>query len=286
MDVEIKALDMRYGRHIALRGIDMTLSEGVTGLLGLNGAGKSTLMKILATLLLPTRGQVRIGSWRLPREQAQVRRCLGYLPQEFGLPGNLTGREYLRYAAIMKDAPEREADRWLSEVALDEAANRRLGGYSGGMKQRIGIAQALLGDPDLLVVDEPTAGLDPEQRAHLRTLLAQRRPGRVALISTHVVADLEQVADRVVVLHKGEVRFSGTLDELAARAEGCVWSLSGPANAPRPLGAQVIAERLQEGRMVRRLLSAARPDPSAEPAAPTAEEGYLSLIGRGGEVER
>ncbi len=286
MDVEIRGLERRYGRHTALHSIDLALNEGVTGLLGLNGAGKSTLMKILATLLAPSRGQVRIGPWHLPREQAQVRRCLGYLPQEFGLPGSLTGREYLRYAALMKDVPEREAGRLLSEVGLEEAGNRRLGGYSGGMKQRIGIAQALLGDPDLLVVDEPTAGLDPEQRTHLRTLLAERRSGRVTLISTHVVADLEQVADRVIVLHKGEMRFNGTLGELAARAEGYVWSLSSPAAGPRPAGVQVIAERMQQGRMVRRLLAPARPDPSAEPVAPTAEEGYLSLIARGGEVAR
>ncbi len=277
---------MRYGRHTALQGIDLLVGEGVTGLLGLNGAGKSTLMKILATLLVPSKGQVRVGPWHLPAGQAHVRRCLGYLPQEFGLPGNLTGREYLRYAALMKDVPWRDADRLLSEVGLDEAGNRRLGSYSGGMKQRIGIAQALLGDPALLVIDEPTAGLDPEQRAHLRTLLAQRRSGRVTLLSTHVVADLEQVADRVVVLHKGELRFAGTLDALAARAEGRVWSLSGPAAAPRPAGAQIIAERIQEGRMVRRLLAPARPDPAAEPVTPTAEEGYLSLIARGAEAGR
>ena len=277
---------MRYGRHTALRGIDLALREGVTGLLGPNGAGKSTLMKILATLLAPSRGLVRIGSWHLPREQAQVRRGLGYLPQEFGLPGNLTGREYLHYAAIMKDVPEREADHLLSEVGLEEASNRRLSAYSGGMKQRVGIAQALLGDPDLLIVDEPTAGLDPEQRTHLRTLLARRRSGRVTLLSTHVVADLEQVADFVVVLHKGELRFAGTLTELAAWAEGCVWSLSGPASAPRPTGAQIIAERVQEGRLVRRLLAPARPAPCAEPVTPTAEEGYLSLIARGMEVAR
>jgi ABC-type multidrug transport system ATPase subunit len=159
---------------------------------------------------------------------------LGYLPQEFGLPGNLSGREYLRYAAAMKGAPATEADRLLAEVGLEEVGGRHIRGYSGGMKQRLGIAQALLGDPDLLLVDEPTAGLDPEQRTHLRNLLARRRAGRVTLFSTHVVADLAQVADHVIVLHRGQVRFVGTLDELAAQAEGQVWTLETQAGAPCP----------------------------------------------------
>ena len=278
MQIALEDLEMRYGRQVALRGVNLVLDEGVTGLLGPNGAGKSTLMKIVATLLVPQKGRVRVGGWSLPREQHEVRCHLGYLPQEFGLPGNLSGREYLRYAAAMKGAPKAEADRLLAEVGLEGAGGRHIRGYSGGMKQRLAIAQALLGDPDLLLVDEPTAGLDPEQRARLRNLLARHRPGRITLFSTHVVADLAQVADRVVVLHRGQVRFVGTLDELAAQAEGRVWTLEAWPEAPCPAGATVLAERLQQGRLVRRLLAAMRPHPEARPAEPTPEEGYLTVV--------
>jgi ABC-2 type transport system ATP-binding protein len=284
MEIALEQVELRYGRHAALQGIDLAMSEGVWGLLGPNGAGKSTLMKIVATLLVPRRGRVRVGPWRLPDEQHEVRRRLGYLPQEFGLPGNLSGREYLRYAAAIKGAPAAEADRLLAAVSLEEAGRRHIRGYSGGMKQRLAIAQALLGDPDLLLVDEPTAGLDPEQRTSLRTLLAQRRAGRVTLFSTHVVADLAQVADRVVVLHRGQVRFVGTLDELAARAEGRVWTLEAQPEAPCPPGAAVLAERVHDGRLRRRLLADTRPHPEAEPAVPTLEEGYLSVIPFGGQA--
>ncbi len=278
MKIAIGQLKVRYGRQVALPGIDLALEEGVTGLLGPNGAGKSTLMKVLATLLTPQQGQVQIGPWSLPRDQQQVRGHLGYLPQEFGLPGNLSGREYLRYAATLKGAAAAEADQLLAEVRLAEVAARPIGSYSGGMKQRLAIAQALLGDPDLLIVDEPTAGLDPQQRTHLRGLIARRRSGRLTLFSTHVVADLDQVADRVVVLHQGQVRFAGTLEALADRAAGRVWSVEGPAGAEVPTGATLVSERRQEGRLVRRLLAAARPHPAARRVEPTAEEGYLYVI--------
>lgn len=278
MQITLEDVEQRYGRQVALQGVNLTMEEGVWGLLGPNGAGKSTLMKVLATLLVPRRGAVRIGLWRLPGQQHEVRRRLGYLPQEFGLPGNLSGREYLRYAAAMKGVPGAEADRLLAEVGLEEAGGRWIRGYSGGMKQRLAIAQALLGDPDLLIVDEPTAGLDPEQRTRLRTLLARRREGRTTLFSTHVVADLAQVADRVAVLHRGQVRFVGTLTGLAAQAEGCVWALAGPPGAPCPMGAELLAERRQAGQVERRLLARAQPHPEARPAEPTAEEGYLCVI--------
>jgi ABC-type multidrug transport system ATPase subunit len=278
VNINLEQIGMRYGRHIALQDVSLTLEEGVVGLLGPNGAGKSTLMKILATQLQPSRGRVQIGGWTLPADQHQVRCHLGYLPQEFGLPGNLSGREYLHYAAAMKGLAADEADRLLSEVGLQEAGGRRVRGYSGGMKQRLGVAQALLGEPDLLIVDEPTAGLDPEQRTHLRTLLARRRDGRLTLLSTHVVTDLEQVADRVVVLHQGWVRFVGTLEGLAAAAEGRVWTLEGVRDAACPPDVTVVAERRQEGRLVRRLVSRARPHPAARPAEPTPEEGYLAVI--------
>lgn len=278
MKVILREVGVRYGRQVALEGITLEFEEGVWGLLGPNGAGKSTLMKVLATLLVADRGSVQIGPFRLPREQHEVRRRLGYLPQEFGLPGNVSGREYLRYAAAMKGASPAEADRLLEVVGLQEVAGRPLRSYSGGMKQRVGIAQALLGEPYLLLVDEPTADLDPEQRTRLRTLLARHRPGHTVLFSTHVVGDLEQVADRVVVLHRGRVRFVGTLEELASRGEGWVWALADAPEVAYRLRATVLSERLIDGRLVRRLFAREQPHPDAVAAAPTVEEGYLSVI--------
>ncbi|MCG0238891.1 MAG: ATP-binding cassette domain-containing protein [Firmicutes bacterium] len=286
MEIAVEDLTVRYGRHLALAGVSLHLTEGVTGLLGPNGAGKSTLMKVLATLLPPQAGRVRIGPWVLPRDQHPVRERLGYLPQQFGLPGNLTGREYLQYAAAMKGAPAAEAEALLEAVGLAEAADRPIRTYSGGMHQRLGIAQALLGDPDLVVVDEPTAGLDPEQRTRFRHLLTRRRPGRVTLFSTHVVADLDQVADRVVVLHRGQVRFTGTLGELAALAEGWVWVMERPVGAPPPPGATVVSEQWADGQVLTRVIAPKRPDPAARPVPPTPEDGYLVVIRSAAPAER
>jgi len=198
MSVEIRIEDLvfRYGKRTALDGVNLRLNEGVTGLLGPNGAGKSTLMKIIATLLRHNHGRVHVCGWELPRDGQYVRQNLGYLPQVFGFPENLTGREYLLYAAAMKAAPETQVDMLLDEVGLLHVGNRAIRSYSGGMKQRLGIAQALLGDPRLLIVDEPTSGLDPEQRSRFRYLLTQRRTDRITLFSTQ----LQTLSRQLIVL--------------------------------------------------------------------------------------
>lgn len=282
MQIHIEDLAFRYGRRTALEGVNLRLNEGVTGLLGPNGAGKSTLMKILATLLTPRHGKVRVGGWELPREGQYVRRNLGYLPQVFGFPENLTGREYLLYAAAMKDAPETQVEVLLDEVGLLQAGRRPIRTYSGGMKQRLGIAQALLGDPQLLIVDEPTSGLDPEQRSRFRYLLTQHRAERVTLFSTHVVADLEQVADHVAVMHQGRIRFFGTLKELAEHARGRVWVWHCSTPPPPLSGVYVVSEHGEEGGGTElRVIAPARPGDAAVAVAPTVEEGYLALLGSG-----
>lgn len=279
MEIQLENVSFRYGRHLALDGLNLHLKDGVTGLLGPNGAGKSTLMQLLATLLQPQSGQIQVGPWRLPQEQRHVREHLGYLPQQFGLPGNLTGREYMRLAAAMKGCSDEAAETLLAEVELTAAAGRRIRTYSGGMQQRLAIAQALLGDPDLVIVDEPTAGLDPEQRTRFRHLLTQRRQGRITLFSTHVVADLIQVADQVAVLHQGRIRFTGTLDELAAQASGRVWLVERSEGERLPGSVTPIAEHWEEGRVITRVLAPSRPSPEAIPAVPTPEDGYLAVIG-------
>ncbi|QUL99568.1 MAG: ATP-binding cassette domain-containing protein [Candidatus Fermentithermobacillus carboniphilus] len=284
MSVEIRIEDLvfRYGKRTALDGVNLTLNEGVTGLLGPNGAGKSTLMKILATLLRHRHGKVYVNGWELPCDGQYVRQNLGYLPQVFGFPENLTGREYLLYAAAMKGAPESQVDMLLDEVGLLNVGDRAIRTYSGGMKQRLGIAQALLGDPRLLIVDEPTSGLDPEQRSRFRYLLTQRRTDRITLFSTHVVADLEQTADRVAVMHQGKIRFFGTLKELAECAGGQVWVFRRTPSTPPLTGAYVVSERFQDGDIVARVISRTKPTLDAVSVSPTAEEGYLVLLGNSG----
>src|SRR5690625_4319091 len=201
------------------------------GLLGPNGAGKTTLMRILATLIPKSGGRVRIGSFDLESEPHKVREILGYLPQAFNTYRNFTAAEVLDYVALLKgivDTKERRKviDAVLEQVNLSRRSRDKVGTYSGGMKQRVGIAQALIGDPKLLIVDEPTAGLDPEERIRFRNLLGEISGDRIVILSTHVVADIESVCTDLAVLNQGRLLYRGTPEALARRAEGKVWSVT------------------------------------------------------------
>jgi ABC-type multidrug transport system ATPase subunit len=226
--LEIRSLTKVYpGGTTALADVSLTLGEGVLGLLGANGAGKTTLMSILATVTRPTHGSVRWDGEDVLANPLVVRRALGYLPQDFGVYDKLTAREFLAYLGRLKGLPERGlADRvtaLLELVNLHGVADRRLGGYSGGMRQRVGIAQALLGDPRLLIVDEPTVGLDPEERVRFRNLLAEIAHGRLVILSTHIVSDVEAVASQIAVLRRGHLLAVATPEELLSRAAGKVF---------------------------------------------------------------
>jgi len=203
LNIEIHNLSKSYKSAKALQEVSLQIPGGVFGLLGPNGAGKTTLMRILATLLLPSSGSARVGDWEVIRQPDEVRRHLGYLPQEFGFFGSLTAFEMLDYIAIMKGVSvhRRKAaiEEALASVGLEDRGQQRIRAYSGGMKQRLGIAQALLGDPDLLIVDEPTGGLDPEERIRFRGIIGRMGSQRTVLLSTHIVADIEASCDRVAV---------------------------------------------------------------------------------------
>ncbi len=278
--LEIQGLTRSYGRTLALDGVSLSVGPGVLGLLGPNGAGKTTLLSILATVTRPSAGTFAWQGRDGLRDPFAVRRELGYLPQDFGLHGQLTAREFLRYVGRLKGLSGRTLERRLGEllevVNLRAAADRRLSGYSGGMRQRVGIAQALLGDPRLLIVDEPTVGLDPEERLRFRNLLSEIAHGRVVILSTHIVSDVEAVAERIAVLRRGRLVALARPEELLRSAEGRVFrALVAPerlAEAQRRVSVASLLRR-PEGVQVRFV---GAPDwPGAEPVEPTLEDAYL-----------
>jgi len=280
--LDIQALGKVYpDGTVALADVSLRVGEGVLGLLGPNGAGKSTLMAILATLTRPTSGTFLWDGHDGLREPLRVRRQLGFLPQDFGVYGQLTAREFLRYLGRLKGLGGRALDARVGEVLelvnLRSAAERRLSGYSGGMRQRVGIAQALLADPRLLIVDEPTVGLDPEERVRFRNLLAELSRGRVVILSTHIVSDVEAVASRIAVVRAGRIVACARPEELLRAAAGRVFRALVPedglarAQATVPISSMV---RRPDGVQVRYVTEGARLEGS-EPVEPTLEDAYL-----------
>jgi ABC-2 type transport system ATP-binding protein len=286
MRIEIAGLTKTYrGGVAALDGLDLVVPTGMFGLLGANGAGKTTLMRIIAGLVRPTAGHVTVGGHDMSSAAGRtaVKRGLGYLPQDLGVYPDLTARQFLDYVALLKGMDERPLRRrrvgeLLEVVALTADADRRLRGFSGGMRQRVGIAQALLADPQLLIVDEPTAGLDPEERIRFRTLLSQFAGRRTVLLSTHIVDDIAQTCREVAVLATGRLIFRGTVDELTHRARGRVWAVV--TDGPPPAEGTVVSALPHEGGMRYRVVAPDAPGPRAQPVEPALEDGYLALTAR------
>jgi ABC-type multidrug transport system ATPase subunit len=285
MELLIERLSKRFGSRWALRDVSLRTGPELVGLVGPNGAGKTTLMRIIATLLEPSEGSVRWNGQETRTHGSQLRQVLGYLPQEFGIYPEFTGRRFLRYLAAMKGLPteiaHRRVDEVLELVHLESVADRRLTTYSGGMKQRIGIAQALLNDPELLIVDEPTAGLDPEERVRFRTLLASLTASRVTLLSTHIIADVEAVATRLVILREGRLLTDTTPDELIARAAGKVWTVTVDGATAQRLQVthRISALVSRPSGIVLRVVSETRPHEDAQLVEPSLEDAYLWEVG-------
>ena len=286
MELCITHLSKQYGRQAALRDISLTCGAEVLGLVGPNGAGKTSLMRILATLIPQTEGSVTWNGLDTRRQAEAIRRVLGYLPQEFGLYEEFSARQILRYLGAMKGLPDRlarlRADELLELVNLEKDADRRLGTYSGGMKQRVGIAQALLNDPELLIVDEPTAGLDPAERVRFRMLLASLASQRLVILSTHIIGDVEAVASRLVVLNQGRLVADSSPEALLAGAAGQVWSVTTDAATALKLQSahQVSAMVQQPAGVALRIVSPVRPHEVAQPMEPTLEDAYLLVVGQ------
>jgi len=283
--IEEVGKDYRGGVR-ALDGVSLVLEPGVLGLLGPNGAGKSTLMRILATLTRPTRGRVTWDGADIARTPDALRAVLGYLPQDFGVYPNLTPQEFLEYLAAARGisgaAARRRIETLLELVNLVDVRRRPLGGFSGGMRQRVGIAQALLNDPRLLIVDEPTGGLDPEERVRFRNLLADLAGNRIVILSTHIVSDVEAVATRIVLLAQGRMAADGAPEGLLRAAEGRVWEwlvASDELAALRERHRVAGLVRRSDGTLVR-VVAEAAPHASARPVTATLEDAYLLHMDR------
>jgi ABC-2 type transport system ATP-binding protein len=267
----------------ALRGVDLELGDGMFGLLGPNGAGKTTLLSILVLALEPSGGE-RIYDGlnaRRARHRGRIRSSIGYLTQDFSPVRELTGREYLTHCARLRRLPggrrlRRQVEQLLEAVDLQGVADRPSGGYSGGMRRRLGIAQALVHNPRLLVVDEPTAGLDPEERIRFRNLITEVAEHTAVLLSTHIVEDIEATCPRIGVIARGQVRFDGEPGELLRRVDGCLWQL--PEGNAAPEDALPVSRRVVEG-AVMQVFYSPRPVPGATPREATLEEAYATFRG-------
>ena len=269
----------QYGPKIACDRISLQAGPGVYGLLGANGAGKTTLLRMICGVLRPTSGDIRFAGLDVSSEGYRAR--LGYLPQDFGYYPEFTALDFLLYLAALKGLPRaaaRQQSRDLLElVGLTGEAGHRIRTFSGGMRQRLGIAQALLGDPQLLVLDEPTAGLDPKERVRFRNLIARLGARRTVLLSTHIVSDVEHIAGTILILKSGVLLQSGPRDAVLQAVQGKVWTCTlPPAEAEALCARYPAADTCPAGEKVAlRLLADARPCPGAQPAEPTLEDLYL-----------
>lgn len=284
--IRIEHLSKKYGLLSpawALREITLTIQPGVFALLGLNGAGKSTLLKILASLLRPSGGLVEMNGMALSQSE-KIREMIGYLPQHFQFYPKLSVREMLRHTAILKgmkgtDRIEREVDLRLEQMNLTSIAGKKVGTLSGGMHQRLGIALAMLGDPEILLLDEPFSGLDAEEKDRIRELIRLAGNKRTILLSTHHLSDIERLCDQAAVLHHGRLKFAGEVSRLRQFADGKVWEANlDEEEIQDPHGMMLITRKLERVYRVK-IIADRRPALSAKPLSPTVEDGLLALIG-------
>ena len=287
MNLLIDSVGKQYRGNVwGLQNISLRLRPGVLGLLGPNGAGKSTLMRILATVTRPTRGCVLWNDADALSSPDRLRMVLGYLPQDFGIYPQLSAFEFLEYLAAVKGlepfSARRRVDELLSVVNLTDVRDRPLGGFSGGMRQRVGIAQALLNNPQLLIVDEPTAGLDPEERVRFRNLLSELSGERIVILSTHIVSDVEAVATDIAILNHGLLLAHDSPESLLAAISGKVWEIIVPSAAlPAVQQQHLISSTAHRSDGVHvRVVSSSPPMPQAQPLEPTLEDAYLASIAR------
>lgn len=282
-EIVLKDLDKYYGKKQALRRVNLTISQGMFGLLGPNGAGKTTLMKILATLLPKTGGKVTICGTDISQER-EIRRMVGYLPQDFSMYGNMTVYEVMDYLGVlsgMKKAERRERIPMLLEkVNLTENHGTKVKAMSGGMRRRLGIAQAILHNPRVLIVDEPTAGLDPEERVRFRNLLCEIAEERIVILSTHIVGDIEATCENIAVLNQGELLFQGTVTDLLEHAEGKIFTATvSRMELPMLKKQYEVTSMLIQGNEAQvRFVAEEKPFASANLCEPNVEDAYMFLM--------
>lgn len=286
LTLEVSDARKRFGETQALAGAALSVRRGeLLGLLGPNGAGKSTFMRMLATITKPTEGSILWSDTDITKSPDTMRAVLGYLPQDFGVYPNLNAIEFLEYMAAIKGldgkSARRRIDELLQVVNLVEAAKRPLGGYSGGMRQRVGIAQALLNDPQLLIVDEPTVGLDPEERVRFRNLLSDLSGERIVILSTHIVSDVEATATHIALVNQGRLLRESAPEELLQELEGKVWEWTVKSDDLPALKQKHIISgtiRRSDGVQVR-VVHDGKPEADAQNVSPNLEDAYLFFIG-------
>ena len=282
MEINIQHVSMTYpnGKQ-ALKDLDLDLkAPSLVGLLGPNGAGKSTLMKLLVAALMPTGGAIRVDGQPLAKSDRALKEKLGYLPQDFGLFDELTVKQFLDYMAALKGVQEPKAaiQSVIQAVNLEEKARAKIRTLSGGQRQRVGIAQALLGDPPFLIFDEPTVGLDPEERIHFRNLFSRTAQERLVLLSTHIIEDVQSVCDQIVVIHHGTILFTGTPEQLIQSAAGHV-GVFWEKDETLEQGLHITA-RVNTSQGIRCRAVADKLPPYAQAEEPSLEDAYLYLISR------
>jgi ABC-2 type transport system ATP-binding protein len=285
MTLVIQNLTKQYNQQkTAITDYSMTIEKGILGLLGPNGAGKSTLMKIIATISKPTKGTVFLDGEDIGKNPDYIRRVLGYLPQDFGVYPNLNAYEFLEYIAALKGVGghglRQRIDLLLEGVNLTADAKRPIGSYSGGMKQRIGIAQALLNDPKVLIFDEPTVGLDPEERVRFRQLISDLADDCIIILSSHIVSDIETIADEVAIMKNGVLLEKAIQSDIVGHVEGKVFEVVVDSNVLNSIKQKYLiinTTRQKDRTKVRYITRLQEPEPNSNPAIGTLEDAYLFL---------
>lgn len=282
-ELRLTDVQKKYKAKEAVRKFNYTFTNGVYGLLGENGAGKTTLMRLICGVLQPTEGNIYCDDIEISRMGVEYRGLLGYLPQDFGYYGGFTAERFLRYMAALKALPAEYADRRIDElldvVELKNVKKKKLKTFSGGMLRRIGIVQALLNDPEILILDEPTAGLDPKERVHFRNVISSLGKNRMVLLSTHIVSDIDYIADRILIMKNGELLLEGTEKEIMERIKDCVWKCIVPQKEAEQIESNYIVSNMRNyGKNVElRIISQKSPTESAENVEGTLEDAYLYL---------
>ena len=286
MELKTIGLTKKFGSKTAVDNLNITLTNGVYGLLGANGAGKTTLMRLLCNIQNPTSGKILLNGKNIVGLGERYRNLLGYLPQHFGYYPDFSAFDFLLYVSALKGLDEKAARKkskeLLEAVDLSRESKHKIKTFSGGMKQRLGIAQAMLNDPHILILDEPTAGLDPEERIRFRGIISDLSQQKLVLLSTHIVSDLEAVANEIILLRKGVVLEMQKPASLLEHLNGQVWLVTVPAADETALTKQYTCSNVMhtDGKSVIRLLSESVPRPDAVPTAPNMEDMYLYYFGR------